>query len=184
MASSGNLTDNELVTITKDDLFGSTATQVQKLGERENQNYFWSELQRQLKNKGYNVDIKDFAEDVDKYYMASENKRYKWFGFDFEIYKNEKFRVEIDEYFYYGFQPSEKQFTSVAKGISASFRKNHAWSGWKRSDKFDLDFWNLNSEGFEQLKDIGKRENFIAGLANEVDWYIKEFVKKAKEAGI
>jgi hypothetical protein len=29
-----------------------------------------------------------------------------------------------------------------------------------------------------------KRESFIIGLANEIDWYINEFIKKAKENGV
>jgi SpoVK/Ycf46/Vps4 family AAA+-type ATPase len=182
LASYGDLTNDELLTITKEDLFG-VGEKKQKPDEYDMQNYFWNELQKQLKNKGYNIYTRDFSKDVSKYYKKAKN-RHRWFGFEFGIYKNANFKISIDDHFYYGFTPNNKQFVELVLKISSLFKENERWSGWKHSDKFDLDFWNLNSAGFEQLSDADKRENFIKGLASEIDLYIKEFIKKAKESGI
>jgi len=184
LAKLGNLTDNELIKITTEDLFGFSVVQAQELSQQEVQIYFWSELQKQLRNKGYKIDMKDFTEDVNKYYAASGRKKHRWFNFSFEVHKNITFCVEIYEHFYYGFKPYKKQYAEIALKVSHLFQENKWWSGYKWSDKFDLDFWRLDSAGIEQLKDTSKRENFIIGLADEIDWYIKEFVKYAKEAGV
>jgi hypothetical protein len=183
LAKIGNFTESELVKITTEDLFGFVAIQTQELSQQEIQIYFWSELQKQLKNNGYKIDIKDFTEDVNNYYARRRN-RHRWFGFDIEIYRNAILRIEIGDHFYYGFRPFNGQFFEIALKISPLFKKNEKWSGYKDSDKFDLDFWKLDSAGFEQLKDIDKRESFITGLAGEIDWYINEFVKQAKENGV
>jgi DNA polymerase III delta prime subunit len=184
LASVSNLTDEELTTLTKNDLFDDAAVQAQELTQQEIQIYFWNELQIQLKNKSYKIDIKDFTKDVNKYYAASEKRRHRYFGFDFEIYPSIRFRVEMGDQFFYGFTPNNKQLVEITQKISSLFIENKWWSGYKSSDKFDIDFWKLNSENYERLKDTAKREGFITGLANEIDWYINEFIKKAKESGV
>jgi hypothetical protein len=157
-------------------------------GEHELQNYFWDELQKQLIEKGYKIEQKDFRQDVNKYY-ARERNRHRWFGIEFPAFTKQdseiiKFRVEIDNNYFYGFyKPKPKQedaeLVKIIKQVSSSFKENDYWYGKKSSDRFDLNFWNLRPQEFEQLKHLSNRKKLLKGIADEIDMYIKEFKRKA-----
>ncbi|MDR2503014.1 MAG: hypothetical protein LBD82_01295 [Deltaproteobacteria bacterium] len=176
--------------------------ETEALNGKKLQLYFWDELRNQLKNKGYNtIDTeKNFAPDVNEYYARVRNRHIDY-GFDFEIYKLQDntpvmFRIGVDNKYYYGFprwlyenvKEENKTIISqcVDKMIGFKSDPHPLWFGWRYSPNYPLDFWNLRSEGFNDLKDKDprKREKYIKGIANEIDMYIKEFRKIAKEQNI
>jgi len=154
----------------------------------ELQNYFLDELQNQLIQKGYGIKHKDFKQDVNEYYARARN-RHRYYGITFLINVNEKpirFRIEMDNSYFYGFHKPEfkKEYPELVKTIhqvSGSFKENDWWFGWKYSDRYNLDFLNLNSPEFERLKRPSKREQLLADIAEEIDGYIKKFIEIAKQ---
>lgn len=160
----------------------------------EIQKYFWDELQKQFKIKGYDITPNDFTQDVNEYYARARN-RHRYYGFGFNVYTSSstgrkvQFYIELENSYYYGFGYEDKPATdeniiSIVSQISTSFSSNEYWAGWKWSDRFSLDFWNLNSEGFESLKNPRKREAYIKGIVDEMDMYIKKFQQLAKERNL
>lgn len=152
------------------------------------QNYFWDELQKQLIGKGYNLVRRDFTTDVHEYYARARN-RHRYYGIEFDVNVNGntsfKFGVEVENKFYYGFfkqeEKDENKLLSETLTTLSQFKPSRWWYGWKYSDRFDLDFWNLDSDGFDELKNPRKRERFIAGLTEEIDRHIKEVCKTIKD---
>jgi len=163
----------------------------------EIQKYFWDEIQNQLIKKGYNISYKDFTQDISEYYAPVKNakNRYQNYNIEFDLYESKKsnrkvgFYVEIENSYYYGFAwtdspNSDEEINSIVSEVSHLFKPNPAWAGWKFSDRYNLDFWNLNSEGFESLKNPRKREAYIIGIVEELDRYIKKFIQIAKEKNL
>lgn len=154
----------------------------------ELQYYFFDELCEQLKNKGYDIKNDVAKQDVIKYYAKARN-RHRYYGISFPIHVNKltvNFRIELENNYYYGFYKPEfkKEYPELVKTIkqvSSSFKETGWWYGYKFSDNFDLDFWNLNSKEFKRLKDSGKRKQLISDIANEIDGYIKVFIKIAQQ---
>ncbi len=160
----------------------------------EIQKYFWDEIQKQLQGKGYKIEQKDFTQDISEYYARARN-RHRYYGLGFPVYTSNKsnrkvlFYIELENSYYYGFAYEDKpnsdvETSSLISEISNSFSSNEGWAGWKWSDRFGLDFWNLNSSGFESLKNPRKRETYIKGIADEMDLYIKKFQELAKERNL
>jgi hypothetical protein len=156
----------------------------------EIQKYFFDELIRLLTQKGYNIKEKeyDFTQDIMLFYARARN-RHRWYGFSFPVYKSKKMNKEIswelqlgNEY-YYGIPRTNEGFenSDISNCIPAGFKSNTWWYAWKYSDNYRLDFWNLNSSGFEQLKNPRKREVFMQGVANEIDMWVKNFVQMAEK---
>jgi hypothetical protein len=153
----------------------------------ELQNYFLDELQKQLKQKGYEIKQKDFRQDVNEYYARARN-RHRYYGIEFPINVNDKnirFKIEMDNSYFYGFPKPEykKECPEVVRTIqqvSSGFKESDWWCGWKYSDRYDLDFWNLHSKEFERLKHPRKREQLISDIAGEIDLYIKNFIQIAQ----
>jgi len=158
------------------------------------QKYFWDELQKQFKSKGYDITHNDLAQDVNEYYARARN-RHRYYGFGFNVYTSSntgrkvQFYIELENSYYYGFRFEDKpandeNIISIVSQISTSFSSNGSWAGWKWSDRFNLDFWNLNSAGFESLKNPRKREAYIKEIVEEMDMYIKKFQQLAKERNL
>lgn len=155
------------------------------------QKYFWDELMNQLRKKDYIITEKDFTQDINEYYARARN-RYRDYGIEFEIYTSKsknrtvKFTAAVENSYYYGISWSDKprsdsEIIALVYQVSASFKSNDYWGGWKYSERYDLDFWNQNSKGFEELNNPRKREKYMEGVANEMDMYIKKFVELANE---
>jgi hypothetical protein len=201
----------KIVSILKQDLYGISCNPITKdkmnrflsecglyvetkdFDKYEMQKYFWNELRKQLKYKGYNIDTdKSFELDIKEYYARKKN-RHRWYGFSFEVYKLSngtpiEFRVEIGNQYLYGFHRElvnyeNKAISECIKKLS-EFKSNSWWYGFKYSTEYDLDFFWLNSKGFANLNNPRKREKFIAGLSDEIDMYIKKFQKIAEQKGI
>ncbi|GIM60690.1 hypothetical protein CAPN008_07400 [Capnocytophaga canis] len=200
-----------IISILKSDLYTSEATSInvkrieellrecdlfienEGFNKYELQNYFWNELQKQLKNKGYEIIPKDFTQDVNEFYARARN-RHRWFGFWFPVYSTKEgktlnFCVELENSYYYGFiksQPNEKNevILDVVQQTSTNFKETANWFGYKLADRNNLDFWKLNSSEFERLKHPRKREELIAEIVNEMDMYITKFQQIAKQNNV
>lgn len=152
----------------------------------ELQLYFWNELRKQLAAKGYDIkdSDKDFTQDINEYYARARN-RYRWYGFDFML-SGITFRVEIDNHYYFGIKrPSENfQDEKICKTFEkmVGFIKTPWWYGWRHSASYDLDFWNLNSEGFKQLNNSRMRATYIGHIAEEIDAFAKNFLREYNKA--
>lgn len=167
--------------------------ETKKIARHELQCYFWNQLQKLLKGKGYEIEYKDFTQDVNEYYARARN-RHRYFGVCFPIYTTASkqkvlFRVEIENSIYYGFrhvanQEEDDIVCSIASQVSNSCVKTQKWSGRKWFDHANLDFWKLNSGGIEKLQDSRIRDKFIDELVNEMDMYIQKFISIAKEKGL
>jgi hypothetical protein len=158
----------------------------------ETQKFFWDALQNQLQERGYQIKYKDFTHDINEYYARARN-RHRYYKLNFNIYSSEtrsiNFTVEIDNRFYFGFHRGEykKNDELIKECVDATkaFTSNDWWYGYRHpSEKYDLDFWNLKSKGFEEIKNPRKRDAFIEGLVNEMEIYIKKFVAIAKEKNL
>jgi hypothetical protein len=156
----------------------------------ELQNYFWDELQKQLiEEKGYKIEQKNFRQDVNEYYARARN-RHRWFGIEFPVLTKQngeiiKFRVEIGNNYFYGFRrpkyrQEDAELVKTIKQVSDNFKETDWWYGQKSSDRFDLDFWNLRSPAFEQLKHHSDQKKLLKEIVDEIDMYIKKFVEVAK----
>ena len=154
----------------------------------EMQSYFWDELQKQLKSKGYQFEVTDFKFEVSKYYASARN-RHRYLGFGFPVYpaQNIDFYIELEDDYYYGFYSSEMekensvQIIQTIQQVSNVFKSNAAWYGYKQPDRHGLNFWTLQSPAFEQLKDARKRKQLVIEIADEMDMYIRKFVELAKQ---
>lgn len=158
----------------------------------EAQTYFWGELQRLLKEKGYDVPSQDFKEDISQYYAKARN-RHRYFGLTIPIVSSTlgkfDFRIEIENEIYYGFPEAgnEENRDRILQMIGAAFNENtfarsEAWLGWKYPDnRYRLNFWRMDSEGFEQLKQPLKREKFMRKFVEDMDFYIRKFIEAAAE---
>lgn len=199
-----------VVAILKNDLYGIETTTISKdkiidllrecelfidsdeFNRYDLQNYFWNELQVQLKNKGYKIEFKDFTSDVNEYYARARN-RHKSFGFDFEIYRIKStdkpihLSIQLENDYYYGFVRPEAdhdftELTECIKKVSTSFKPTTYWYGYKYSDRYNLDFWNLHSPEFERLKNPRKKEQLVKDIVDEMDMYIKKFIEIANNS--
>jgi hypothetical protein len=152
----------------------------------ELQNYFWDELQKQLKRKGYEFKMKDFKHDISEYYARARNRHY-CYGIEITLHVDDKtvrFAIEVENSYYYGFPKPEKEDTKLEQIIQeglTGFKHNKYWYAWKYSDHYDLDFWKLNSEEFNRLKKPRKQEQLMIDITDEIDGHIQEFIKIAKQ---
>jgi gas vesicle protein len=155
------------------------------------QKYFFDELQKQLLAKGYQFEKKDFTQDISQFYAKARN-RHRWYGFSFEIYSypnsSEKvyFEIGVENSYYYGFRnktdnvdfkPELKELL-LKTLLGFHFRENWIFTF---SNKYDLDFWKLNSKAFEKLKDNRKREGLITEIVQEMELDIKTFIQSAEK---
>jgi hypothetical protein len=155
------------------------------------QKCFLEELREKLVSKGYKIDTKhDFTTDIKQYYARARN-RHRYYGLNFEIdafkeNKPVKFKVEIGNEYCFGLyrlnrKEERKEITACLERMK-NFKSEDWWFDRKYpSPDYRLDFLKLDSKGFDELKNPRKRENFITEIAEEIDTYIKEFQKKARE---
>lgn len=166
----------------------------EKLDKYEMQNYFWNELQTQLENQSIEIELKDFSQDVNQYYARARN-RHRWYGIQIPVYTTKNgetihFKVELDNEIYYGFPRNgtaldnleqETQLINIIKKISPSFSNNQWWFGWKNPDKYNLNFWTLDSKDFEYFKHPQRRAKMMKEYSKEISNYIKQFQDLAEE---
>jgi len=201
-----------IVSIFKNDLYGTEKNTIPKnkiehllrecdlfidneeFDKYELQEYFWNELQKQLKIKGYEFKLIDFKQDVSKFY-AKARGRHRWYGINFPVYTTQSneiihFKIEIGNDYYYGFpRPKFKnensELVQIIQQSSNNFRPTDWWYAHKYSDRYRLDFWNFpKTEAFERLKNPRKREQLIIEVAKEIDEYIKKFIEVAKQKNL
>ena len=166
--------------------------EVKDADEYEMQNYFWDELQKQLKQKGYDIKEHDFKQDVSEYYSRTR-KRHWYYGINFSLHINNidgkevTFFIQIENRYYYGFNKGYEGdhsdiMTKIIQKVSSGLKENVWWWGWKfPSPELDLDFWKLDSPGFKLLRHPKRREQLLSAIAEEMDRYIQEFKKIAEE---
>ena len=154
--------------------------------------YFWDTLQDLLISKGYDIEKKDFAQDVADYYKST---RYKRYGVTFNIYQTKKkkditFTVYALEKYVYGIKYSgdvakDKVLEEAIDGVSPLITLNENWAGFGGpSSRYELNFKKMDSEGIGKLKNPTSRAAFMNGLANEIDALIKKLVESFKKKGL
>lgn len=150
----------------------------------EAQLFFWNELRKQLKEKGYSIinPDYDFTDDVNKYYARARG-RHRYFGFKFK--KDDcpaTFEVQVDNSYYYGvvrgFEWEENEKISNVIGSFPGFQSSAWWYGWRNSQNYNLNFWNLDSSGFQDLKNSKTASAYIRHIADELDSFVTRFVKE------
>ena len=167
----------EMEIILKGKIFAEVAT----LDKYEIQKYFWVELCRQLKVRGYNVEQKDFKHVVNQFYAGANE-----IGTAFEIEGEGGLYLIIkitrkDGFFYGIVKEKDENDLELEQRIrltfSTRYKSNKDWYVQKFPDKYNLDFWNSNSSEFEILNNRQKRDNFIKELADEIGGYVEAFRK-------
>ena len=150
----------------------------------EMQKYFWNELRKDLAAQGYTIQNPDydFSNDVNLYYSRSRG-RHRYFGFKFTKEGcPATFKIELDNFYYYGVVRGceWEQNEQIAKALSAigGFRESAWWYGWRDSSNYGLNFWNLNSAGFEELKNPKTANQYIKHIADEVNGFVMNFIKE------
>lgn len=154
--------------------------------------YFWDTLQDLLIAKGYGIDKKDFAQDVEDYYKST---RYKRYGITFNIYRTKKmkdvtFTIYTLEKYVYGIRYSgdvakDKELEAAIDGVDPLISLNENWAGFGGpSPRYELNFKKMDSEGIGKLKNPTARAAFMNGVANEIDTLIKKLVEAFKKKGL
>ena len=154
--------------------------------------YFWDTLQDLLIAKGYDIEKKDFAQDVADYYKST---RYKRYGVTFNIYRTKKgkdvtFTIYALEKYVYGIKYSgdvtkDKVLEEAINGVSPLISLNENWAGFGGpSSRYELNFKKMYSEGIGKLKNPASRAAFMNGLVNEMDALIKKLVESFKKKGL
>ena len=154
--------------------------------------YFWDTLQDLLISKGYDIEKKDFAQDVADYYKST---RYKRYGVTFNIYQTKKkkditFTVYALEKYVYGIKYSgdvakDKVLEEAINGVSPLITLNENWAGFGGpSPRYELNFKKMDSEGIGKLKNPTSRGAFMDGLVSEIDALIKKLVESFKKKGL
>jgi hypothetical protein len=154
--------------------------------------YFWDTLQDLLIAKGYGIDKKDFAQDVEDYYKST---RYKRYGITFNIYRTKKkkdvtFTIYTLEKYVYGIRYSgdvakDKELEAAIDGVDPLISLNENWAGFGGpSPRYELNFKKMDSEGIGKLKNPTARAAFMNGVANEIDTLIKNLVEVFKKKGL
>lgn len=154
--------------------------------------YFWDTLQDLLITKGYDIQKKDFSQDVEDYYKST---RYKRYGVTFNIYKTKKkkditFKVYMrDKYLfgisYTGDANTDKMLAEAIDGSGTSFSSGKDWAGFSEpSSRYILNFKSMDSEGIGKLKNPTSRAAFMGGVVNEIDTLIKKLVESFKKKGL
>lgn len=206
----------EIVAVLKSDLYNQKTQPIQKkqiaqlledcdlfiesddVDKHALQKYFWDELQKQFKDKEYELEHKDFTKDISEYYARDKN-RHRYYGIELPIYTTQaneviKLSVDIENDYCYGIKKvysdeTNKKVGSILKEISNGFkhldserhRNTEKWIGFKNSDRYNLDFFRFDSDGFKRLKNPRKREALITDIVNEIEMYVEKFVEIAKE---
>lgn len=203
---------SEIVVILKKDLYGEESrplteskmnailqdcglfVETQDFDKYGVQHFFWDTLQQLFKERGRDFEIKDFTQDIDQYYARVRN-RHRGYGIDFPVYRTKDgrevvFFVKVDDSYYYGFNYADAPYkdaalTRVVGSCSPSFSSHSDYhAGWKNSDRYPLNFWKMDLNGFRVLNDPGQRDNYMLGIVDEMEGYIRQFVEKAKAAGL
>jgi hypothetical protein len=171
---------------------GGLYVQTDDFDEYEALKYFWDELRKQLRNRGYQ--IPEVNEDNKLKAFLTFQKGTDGFRFQFEIYRSDKLEYPIDfnvqllhDGYYYGFTANNfgridgmKAYQTIVQHIqtlSRLFNHNGNWFGWKPSELYGLDFYGKESPSFAYLKDPRKRERLIIDIADEMESHIKDVLK-------
>lgn len=153
------------------------------------QKYFWDELRKQLREKGYSIEEKDFTNDITQYYAKARN-RYRYYGFNIPLnikkFEGINFRVELENDYFFGIhieqdKPKRYELQEILCSIEKGYKPNYWWAGSRTSYINKLDFWKLNSEGFNKLKNPHQREKLMTAIAEEIDRDIKKFIEIANK---
>ncbi|MCP1660129.1 hypothetical protein [Neisseria perflava] len=152
--------------------------------------YFWTELQRLLKAKGYEFKEMDVPHVVGQYQASSQ-----YIGISIPVYtlaggQKLDFSIELmRSAFYYGFdRPEPKmEIAGVIETIQESsgnkFATTPYWFGWKHGDRYQLKFFQDN-EALNDFNHPQKRKLIMEAIANEMDTYIQNFVALAEQKGL
>lgn len=209
----------EIISILKSDLYNEKTqtipkTQVQQLlndcdlfienegvDKHALQKYFWDELQKQFKEKEYDLEYKDFTKDISEYY-ARAKARHRYYGIEIPIYTTQaneviKLSIDIENDYCYGIKKvysdeTNKKIDAILNELSNGFRvldterhRNRTkWIGYKNSDRYNLDFWKLDSKSFKRLANPRKNESLIIDIVDEIEMYISRFEELATESNL
>lgn len=155
--------------------------------------YFWDTLQDLLIAKGYDIEKKDFTQDVADYYKST---RYKRYGVTLNIYKTKKkknvtFKIYAIEKYCFGVRydgdvAKDKVLEDAIADAGTAIRPaDKTWAGFgEPSPRYELNFKKMNSEGIGKLKNPTARAAFMNGVVNEIDTMIKKLVEAFKKKGL
>lgn len=154
--------------------------------------FFWDTLQDLLISKGYDIEKKDLAQDVEDYYKSN---RYKRYGVTFNIYRTKKkkditFTIYALEKYVYGIRYSgdvvkDKVLEDAIDGVDPLISLNENWAGFGGpSPRYELNFKKMDTEGIGKLKNPTARAAFMNGVVNEIDTLIKKLVEAFKKKGL
>lgn len=154
--------------------------------------YFWDTLQDLLVAKGYDIEKKDFTQEVNDYYKSS---RYKRYGVTFNIYRTKSkkditFSIVMTGSYYYGIRYSgdvakDKILEEAINGVDPSIRLDDNWAGFGvPSPRHELNFKKMDSEGIGKLRNPTARAGVMNGVVNEIDTLIKKLVESFKKKGL
>jgi hypothetical protein len=159
---------------------------------------FWYGIQELLKQCGNKVREKNFDNQLDAFLTYQKNTDAN-IRFQFEIYNSPNLKCAIDftvqllhDGYNYGFTGNDfsavnalEQYGTIVKYIktlSPFFVNNAVWFGYKKSEKYKLDFKNKESPCFEELYNLHEEGGILIGnIASEMNDYIQGFVKIAEE---
>jgi gas vesicle protein len=165
--------------------------------EYEAVNCFWYGIQKQLRNKGYQIPENDFDNRL-KAFLTFKANTANDIRFQFQVYDAPRLDFAVDfnvqllpDGYYYGFTSNNfgrineleeyEIIVNYVKTLSPLFNNNSVWYGYKKSERFNLNFKSKDSPSFDELKDPRKRERLIAEIANEMDSFITGFINIAKQ---
>jgi hypothetical protein len=175
---------------------GGLYVQTSDFDEYEALKYFWDELRRQLRSRGYPVP--DVNEDNKLNAFLTLQKNTDGIRFQFEIYRADQLEYPIDFNvqllhwgYYYGFTANNfgkiddmAAYPTIVRNIktlSPLFGHNGVWFGYKLSERYELNFQSKSSPSFDFLKDPRKRERLVVEIADEMESYVKGFLKIMNE---
>ena len=149
-------------------------------------------MQDLLAAKGYGIDKKDFAQDVEDYYKST---RYKRYGITFNIYRTKKKKdvtitiYALEKYVYgirYSDETKDKLLEDAIDGAAPNVvRADKTWAGFgEPSLRYEVNFKKMDTEGIGKLKNPTARAAFMNGVANEIDAVIKKLVEAFKKKGL
>lgn len=160
--------------------------------------YFWAEIQKKLKERGYEFKEIDFTYDVNKYY-TSFRPRHRWFGFEIPVYttasgKKVALRIEVENNIFYGFRyynvtnvqdAKDENLTRAVTESRTGYITSQWWAGWKHPDVGTINFWaRTASSNFGDMKNPRFRDQAIEKIADCIDKDTKIFQTKAQEMGL
>lgn len=153
------------------------------LTQIELQTQFWSLLIDRLKSEGFEVSENSYnKQNIEDYYMKSQNNKYYGIEIKFASRDNTSFRygIRIDHHIYGGFTIREgenkencvnnkseyKEYVEIVKNIDTNYQNSEWWLGWKTLTP-RLNFKNIDEETSSNLAKLNETVNSMVNCIQE-----------------